>query len=338
MWELEIILALCIIALGTIVSISDIKDGVVKNKVLLSFAILGMVLDVVYYGIFANDILLDFIVNFLIVAFISLLLFFTHSFAGGDCKYCIVLAILYPANLYYGYRNSIYTLCFGIGIAIIYGYFYLLISSIREIVKKKNKMSKEYVVDYLKNFFKAYITAMIYIALISLVNLAFESNISINQWIVSVICLIVAWIVGKYSFFKRIYIIIPVLLIDILLSVVLKELPISINPKNYLLVLFLIICQMTIRTNLYENVKVADVKTGMILSMYSSMLMQNSRVRGLPTISAEDLRSRLTQEEVDAIGRWAKSREVDELIIVKKVPFALFITLGYITYFLLRCS
>lgn len=338
MWELEIALALCIIALGTIVSISDIKNGVIKNKILLTFAILGIVLDGIYYGVFANDIIFDFIVNFFVVAFVSLLLFFTHSFAGGDCKYCIVLALLYPANLYFVYRNSIYTLCFGIGIAIIYGYFYLLASAIKAIIKKKNKIPKEYVSDYLKNFIKAYFAAMVYIALISLVFLLFENVISINQWIVSVTCLTVAWIIGKYSFFKKIYIIIPVLIVDIVLSVVLRELPISTNPGSYLLVLFLIVCQMTIRTNLYENIKITEIKTGMILSMYSSMLMQNSRVRGLPNISAEDLRSRLTQEEVDAIGRWAKSREVDEVIIVKKVPFALFITLGYVTYFLLRCS
>lgn len=336
MWEIEVILILCIIALGTIVSISDIKYGIIKNRVLLSFAILGTALDGVYYGFFAKDIIVDFVVNFLLVLFISLLLYYTHSFAGGDCKYCIVLAVLYPANLYLVYGNSIYTLCFSIGIAILYGYFYLLVSSVNAIVKKKNIISKEYVLNYLKTFFKSYISAMIYIALINLGFLLFDYNS--NQWVISIACLTVAWIIGKYEIFKKIYIIIPVLVADVIISCILKELPISINPRSYLLVLFLIICQMTIRTNLYENVKVTEVKQGMILSMYSSMLMQNSRVRGLPNVSVEDLRSRLTQDEVDAVKRWAKAREVEELVIVKKVPFALFITLGYITYFLLRCS
>lgn len=92
---------------------------------------------------------------------------------------------------------------------------------------------------------------------------------------------------------------------------------------------------MTIRTDLYERIKIADLKKGMILSMGSSMLMQGSRVRGLPGISSEDLKSRLTETEVNSIIRWGKGKEIDDLIIVKKIPFAIFIFLGFISYFLI---
>ena len=60
--------------------------------------------------------------------------------------------------------------------------------------------------------------------------------------------------------------------------------------------------------------------------------MQNSRVRGLPKISSEDLRDRLTEDEIVSINRWAKSRKIESLSIVKKIPFATFIACGYICY------
>ena len=73
----------------------------------------------------------------------------------------------------------------------------------------------------------------------------------------------------------------------------------------------------------------------MILSMGASLLMQRSRVRGLPGISSEDLKSRLTEEETESIKRWAKSKKIESLLIVKKIPFAVFIFLGFISYFLI---
>ncbi len=92
---------------------------------------------------------------------------------------------------------------------------------------------------------------------------------------------------------------------------------------------------MTIRTSLYQEVKICDLKRGMILSSVSSMLMQNSRVRGLPPISSEDLRSRLTEEQVDSIGRWASSRNIIAVTVVRKIPFAIFIFAGFLSYFII---
>jgi len=336
MWEIEVILLLCIVTLGTIVSVTDIKEGIIKNKVLVVFAIIGLLLDGLYYSIFARDILLDFIVNFSFVVLISLVLYFTHSFAGGDCKYCIVLAILYPANYYLVYGDTVYTLTFTIGIAILYGYIYLLFASVVSIMRKKNSLSKEYIIGYIKSFFYSYISALLYIAFVNLMFAWVSVYFSIEEWVISVICLTVAWVVGKLDFLKKWYLLIGIMIIDLIGTYVLGVIPIPINHRSYIIVFVLLISQMTIRTYLYESIEIKYLTKGMILSMFSTIMMQNSRVRGLPNISSEDLKSRLSQEEVEAVGRWAKSRDVNEVIIVKKIPFALFITMGIITYILIR--
>ena len=114
-----------------------------------------------------------------------------------------------------------------------------------------------------------------------------------------------------------------------------RFLPFSLNPENYIMVVVLLIFQMTIKTILYEEIKIADLKKGMILSTISSMMMQNSRVRGLPLVSTEDLKSRLTEEQVNSICRWSKSRKIETITIVRKIPFAIFIFSGFLSYFVI---
>ena len=73
-----------------------------------------------------------------------------------------------------------------------------------------------------------------------------------------------------------------------------------------------------------------------ILSVYSSMIMQHSRVKGLPGLSTEDLKSRLTEDEAESIKRWGKTEKgLSEIAVVRRIPFAVFIFLGYITYFVI---
>lgn len=332
---IETFLVVAFILLGIIASISDVRDGRIYNKTLLGFVLPGIVLCAIYYGYFARDLFWLFVINFGVIALISLILFYTHSFAGGDCKLTLVMAMLYPANEYLVYGKSDVTLYFALCLAILYGYFYLLLFSICSLVKRKTKITKEYLKGYLGNFLKSFLSASGYICLINLFIIIGMRGIYVNEWIVRIVCMISAWLVGKESKFKKWQIVVGVYLIDIVIGWILGFIPFSFNPENYMLVILLLLCQMTIRTSLYQEVKICDLKKGMILSSISSMLMQNSRVRGLPPISSEDLKSRLTEDQVESIGRWASSRNVLTVTIVRKIPFAIFIFAGFLSYFVI---
>ena len=104
------------------------------------------------------------------------------------------------------------------------------------------------------------------------------------------------------------------------------------NLGDYLFVFALVLCQMTIKTSIYEDIEIADLKKGMILTTFSSMLMQKSITKGLPAVSHEDLRSRLTEQEIESIKLWAKATKIRSLTIVKKIPFAIFISIGLFFY------
>lgn len=333
MVALEVI-CLCLIAvLCYLCTKSDLQHGMIYNKVLVVFLFLSVIADIVYYGVFVQDLLYEFIANVIIITAVSLYFFYSHSFAGGDCKMMIVVALLYPARLYWVFGNSNITLVFIIGFAIFAGYCYLLISSIWAIITKKVVISFDYIKEYLLNFLKSYITTMLYISLLNrFLSVMYSNGFEVNIWITSGICMVMAWCIGKYPFFKKWFFIVPTVCVVLAISIITKTLPISLNPVDYILVLILLLCQMAIKTTIYERVDIAQLKKGMILTTFSSMLMQTSITKGLPGISTEDLKSRLTNEEIESIKIWAKATHTESLTIVKKIPFAIFISIGILLY------
>lgn len=333
---IEILFMIALISLGVITSISDARDGRIYNKTLFIFAIAAIILGIIYYGYFARDLLLLFLVNFGIIASISMILFYTHSFAGGDCKLTVVMAMLYPANYYLVYGKTEMTLYFALGIAILHGYIYLLGFSIYALVKGRTKITKDYVKGCFLSFMKSFVSASGYICLVNLFFIFIGLyGIYVNEWVIRIVCMMAAWIVGKSAILKKWPIVAEIYTIDIIIGIFLGVVPFSFNPENYVLVIILLLCQMTIKTSLYEEVQISDLKKGMILSSFSSMLMQNSRVRGLPVVSSEDLKSRLTDEQVASIERWASGRNISSITVVRKIPFAVFIFGGFLSYFII---
>ena len=111
----------------------------------------------------------------------------------------------------------------------------------------------------------------------------------------------------------------------------------SIRLLYYAISFFYVVFQIFIAEFNYQEIKTEDVRSGMILSMGTSMNFLRSRVKGLPGVSFEDMRSRITIDEADAIRRWGKSKNgSDKVVIVRKVPFALFISIGCMMYLLIR--
>ena len=333
----ESIMLVLLFVLGGISSYSDIKHGLVYNRVLLWFLIPGAILDVVYYVFFAPTLFLLFVLNNVIIAVVSLVLFFTKSFAGGDSKLLIVISLLFPARFYFSYGDSRLTLLFALCFALFFGYIYLLAFSVSGLIHKRTEVPKGYIKNYLLSFGKSYITIFPYIILLNLCTKLFSEYVfTVNTFILMGICFVLAWTVNKIQFLKKWYFFCPVILADIILSIWLKTIPFSVRPFSYVFTLVIILFQMTIKTGLYETIPTASVKKGMILSTASSLLMQNSRVKNLPPLSSENLGDRLTEEEAASVRRWATSSTgTDTVVIMKKVPFAVFLALGYLCYLII---
>lgn len=333
MIALELCFLCLIVALCYLCTKSDLSAGMIYNKILGGFLLLAILLDAVYYGFFVRDMAFEFMVNVGIVAAVSLYLFYSHTFAGGDCKMMIVLSLLFPARWYWCLGTSNATLIFVIAFAIFAGYCYLLGYSVIAIITKRVPMTLNYVREYLLNFLKSYVSAIVYIYLFNFgISLLYAQGFQMSIWIPRILCILVSWCVSKYPAFKKWFIFVPASGIVIAISIITKSLPISLNPESYVFVLVLLLCQMTIRTTIYEKVEVSQLKKGMILTTFSSIPMQSSITKGLPGVSTEDLKSRLTEDEITSIKIWAKATHTETLTIVKKIPFAIFISIGVLLY------
>ena len=97
----------------------------------------------------------------------------------------------------------------------------------------------------------------------------------------------------------------------------------------YLIVAVLFVLRQLIARYNYKTIDVSELKTGMILAVACVVQMLPSRIPNLPDGTSEDLRCRLTQVQVDAVEKWSSKNKVSEITIVRKIPFALFISLGY---------
>ena len=102
---------------------------------------------------------------------------------------------------------------------------------------------------------------------------------------------------------------------------------------HYAIVLLAMLMRILISEYNYEEVDTCNIKKGMILSVSDTMLFVNSKIKGLPMLSTEDLRSRLTDEEANSVVKWGKSKIGKKTVkIVRKTPFAIFISLGVIIF------
>ena len=114
----EYTLLLLMFCLGVIAAVSDIRTGIISNKIIAWFALCGVVTDTIYYGMLAPDTIEIFFLNVVSTTVISFCLYYTHAIAGGDCKLIPVLSLLYPAGMYLEYGGSSITLftalCFAI--------------------------------------------------------------------------------------------------------------------------------------------------------------------------------------------------------------------------------
>lgn len=333
MLALECVSFSLLVCVMLIACVSDIKTGLVRNKFLFPFYVVALVLETVYYAVFARDIVVDFAVNFGIIIIVSLLLYFTHVFGGGDVKLMILLALLYPANYYVVINNQNITLFVTILVSFISGYCYVVGLGLRDIITKKRKVEKKRVFSSFKQFLRCYLISLVYICLVNIINSELLSKVySLNELILTMVFVFVAWLVNSVKFFSNSYVISLFFVIDLVLSIVLKTIPIPLNWIHWVLVLVLVLLKVLVSTQTYKQTMSNEIKDGMILSTASSVILIGVGVLPINELSHENLKNKLKKEYVQSINVIQPSIQLD---VVKKIPFAVFISIGFIAFFLL---
>lgn len=325
------ILVICLISIFT-----DLKHGIIRNEHLLIFGTIAIVLNIIS-SFFNNDIeWSEYFGDVIISIIISLILYFTKIWAGGDCKLYLVIALSMPYCIVSKQTYGISWIIFVPIIAFLVGYLFIIIDSIIQRIRKKENKDKEE--NILKKSLDGFIKYLKYYFAIILVNRILSMiyvglNITtVNQWIALIVNVAIIIIIGKLDILKYKSVVLTLIIVDIVIGVLDIE---WIFTGQTILIWIAIIISNILKNFAdnynYEYIDIDKVRTGMILSTVSSVILANDKLSRFKKVSDETLKSRLTEEDVEKIHDVSAKREyLKQVSIVKKIPFALFISVATI--------
>lgn len=317
-------------------SVSDLNTSKIPNKTIVAYLAAGILAVIPYYAFFAQDCLAAYAVNNVLALLISVILYASGMWGAGDCKLLCAVIFLYPARLYCMNNRSMASCFLLIALVFIAAFLYIIGETLYLGIKQRNLFRfskvKIHALSYCKSF-------LVFFLLINLWNVAFlwmapqiiAQDILLLTAIHFILLLVAMRIEHKIS-----WIIVGAMgaiwIVLLLLGIAHFSLS-NINWKLYLVSFLLMIFRSSAEKYNYKIIQVSELKPGMILSLVSIMCFANAKTPGLPTFSTEDLKSRLSAEEVENIQLWSKTKAgQDTLIIVRKIPFALFIAIGTMVF------
>lgn len=331
----DIIKCTCLLLFCICTSITDIKYGLIKNKFICVFLLLSVILDG-YCLLFNKTDYLSFAINISIAVVLSIVLYLLNIWAAGDSKMMIIISLLIPyTNQYYLINNWTHTITI-LALIFILAFIYLIFDSIYNRIKGSYKPQNSLKSQTKLSLFNwiSCVSSVLFVDLILwlFVKVIFEKTALI---LLCNICIIL--LVNNFSILKNKYWVCINILFSIIGCLIFRYPLINkIMLVNYILIAFMIVLRTFISQYNYEIIPTQNVKEGMILSTATTMLFINSRVKGLPGISRENLSNRITKQEVQSIKIWQKSAKGQDTIeIVRKIPFAVFISAGTICFIMI---
>ncbi len=332
------------IVLGIISSATDFKNKKIYNKNIIFAVIVSILVYIILWKQIEVIYIKNYLINLGISAAISFLFFYFKIWAAGDSKLFLAIVVMIPYELYEVDINNVfpalYLLIMIFSIAFIYVFLetiYLWIKDKEKFKKiKELKLEKVEIKDFIIKYFMGYFIVLF----INNITLKFFTEFRINNSGLMLICnmLILIFVYRVIREEKQSLIVTFIFIVANVLYYIICGLEIySINIKILMLVLIIMIFRSISEKYNYEEIKVEDLKPRMILSFGSVLKFYSSKVKGLPQSTTETTDSRLTEEEVESIKRWSKTKKGKEtIVIVRHMPFAPFMLLGEILFFILK--
>ena len=313
-------------------SFTDIRTGKIPNTAILCGIICAVSGNVIYFALSGSKLILSYIFNVASAALISFTMYALNIWAGGDVKLFILLSALIPAEFVKQKAPlsiaTIYITVFSVA------FIYLIIESAVLTIRRKKCIRSTSLKLSAKSVFSCMISI---IAFQSVLRFAFQGYYYDYLSFFLLLNVIFVLVFSKIKFLSHNLSIMVCSIISVVSSIF------SIANNQYkvdiksILVTLVVICLRTLAEQFnYQEINTVDTKKGMILSYATVLGFANSRVKGLPKVTTEDISSRITQDEADSFVRWASSKNgKDKITILRKIPFAAFISIGFIIYLFL---
>ena len=319
------------------VTITDLKNGIIQNKVIAMSGIFAIVLNIIYFVFFARELFMAYCINVGIMSFVSIIFYALHIWAAGDSKLLILTIMLIPTRIYFA-GNIVSATAIIIIMIFSFAYIYTVGESIFIGIKEKNLFKTGKIRLDVKSMVKQYIKCTCLVMIFDyVINLVLSDFYSMNSELIMIMNMIVVFLSYNIKILERGVWLAILAIPTIALHFINHGFSINFNFKIYVLVALVLILRIFSEKYNYMTVPTNSVKKGMVLSYSTVMCFAPSRIKGLPVTTTEDIRSRISEEEAESIKRWQNSKYgQDEIIIVRKIPFAIFISLGAIVYIGMR--
>lgn len=321
-------------------SLSDFRSGRIKNKSIIIALFIGLPIAAIYYCSFAQDCFFSFFINVSMGLLISLLLYAYGIWGAGDSKLLVTTIALFPARIYCIANRSLASCFLLIAVVFVVAFLYVVLDTIILGIKQKDLFSIQFQRISWKEFIRCFLFVFFLLNIVNrIISLVLPNRFLQDTLLLAFIhfsfVLIGMYLANKVKW--PVVIILGVIWIISILSGAIRFKLSGINYASYFVILILMIFRSTSNKYNYKTIKISELRSGMILSVGSVMMFSNSRVKGLPTFTTEDLKSRLSVQEVESINRWSVSRNgKDTIVIVRKIPFAFFIAIGTLFYLILE--
>ncbi len=330
----EAVLITLLICMCIYVTATDFKHGIIQNKVLLITGVIGLLANVVYYGFYGRPFLTAFLLNLGVMMAISIAFYALHIWAAGDSKLLMLTIFLIPARIYYQGNDVTATVVIMIIIFSI-AYLYIIGESIYLGIKEKNLFQINRFKADMKLMIKQYIKCTCLVSLFGfIVRFIMPEFYDKNIELMMLLNMIIILLSYNLRFFDKLIPLTCLSVITVVCYILTSSGIFYIDFKIYLLVFVVFILRLFAEKYNYQTIPTSKVKKGMVMAYSTIVYFIPSTIKGLPKEkTTEDIRSRITEEEAESIRRWETSRYgQNEIVIVRKIPFAVFISIGAVLY------
>ena len=322
-----------LVVLGVICAITDIRKGIIPNRFLFIGFCCGIPLHIILLFLGATPYYTTWLINMVLADIFAFVLYMNKLWAAGDAKLFMIIYFLLPPPLL---DAGSLTYCVVPYIFIfIPALFWVLMDSVIKLIRGEPRKSKPV---QLKNVVSNIVRVMIETTgVFCLVSFFADRFIADNELFFSLLLMIYAYFCSSNFYMKKWYIVllhIPPIVIACILGRWVLSFP---RWQNYILMAVILGMQQFVSMYNYQQITPNEVKKGMIPSAENILLFNKSRIQSLPTDASEELTAKITEEEAEAIHRWGKSANgLPHIWIVRKIPFAIMITFGFIAWTILR--
>ena len=333
-----------LILLGLTATRTDLSNGKIYNRHLLKFLLIILLVDIAHVVITKQDIktVLLFLTNFLVGTVIAILLYRWGAWAGGDAKLFSLVLLVVPKGIYPEGANYLFPGFWLLMSIFSLGFLYVFSETIYLVLKDLRKggfQALKYQFPKGKEVVPKYVFAFMLTLVVNrfLTGLFPSEFLFSNLWLTYFGSIVTVLFLLKHIKGATAYLFLAILG-GCLLVVFQGNMP-WLNYKQLagtiLTAIAIVFTRSVGSLYNYKEIPTNQVSVGNILSFDTVLSFQRSKVSGLPCITTETTKSRLSSDEVQSIKRWEMSKYGSNKIrIVRHFPFAPFIFLGSLLVFL----